>query len=912
MKQINATFRLTIAMVGAVMVSNPVLAQDENEDAASDSQPAIVRPQLNTPIEEIVATGRLLDSTQGLVVERMDDAAVTDLLGADAISRVGDSTVAVALKRVPGLSVVNDKFVYIRGLGERYSQSTLNGARIPSPDLTRNVIPLNIFPTSIVESLRVQKAYTADMSANFAGGSVDIRTKDIPDDFVLTFEIGTGTNSAVSGNVFTYAGGSDDDFGTDDGSRALSSQLLNDVTSFQGNVDTQGILSQLRRQDSATSLADAQLVNRQLGLMLNRGISLEERDPTPDMDFRASVGNRYTLNADWEVGFLVGGSYGQEWREIQRNSTNFNFPEERTDNELEARRSVNISGLGNVGVTFTDEHSLSFTSLYLRNTDDETAIRDFFNENREKSDGIGFRDYRLLFEERDMVVNQLTGEHRIGSETRERFGVISKVFSLLPEDTEVTWYYSESNARTDIPNQVNIAAQTVTDRDTGLVQSSQVALDATAALFRFTNLDDEVESSGIKFNMPFNTERSVFDVSFGFDADQKARVYRQYEFSLGALSVADPSILTGPLGDVFSSANVLNTDNNFVFNRQGTNNQSYLAATMTDAAFAAVDWTFDDRWRVAAGLRWEDYRQAAVDWNPLGFSESDPQVTTDVETLRNGVFQQDDLFPSLALTYMSSWLAETFQLRFGYSETAVRPDLREITDASYIDPITNDLVDGNPGVRPASITNFDVRAEWFLNNGNSYTATFFYKDIDNPIEFFESAASDTTIAREIINAESAEVYGVELEAVNNLDFLGSAFDGFFISGNVTLQDSELVAGEQADAPTNPVRKLTSASDYVANITFGFDSENGKHAATLVYNVFGERLFVSGRNGAPDGFEQPFHGVDATYSWYPTDRLTVKAKLQNILGETIQIEREGIVTFEQDPGSTFGISAQWTY
>lgn len=908
-----SVYAVLLASVLGVPAGYAQDAEDEEEEGATN-RVVIANPlnAISNPIEEIVTIGRLLDSTQNLAIERMDDAAVTDLLGSDAISRVGDSTVAVALKRVPGLSVVNDKFVYIRGLGERYSQSTLNGARIPSPDLTRNVIPLNIFPTSIVESLRVQKAYTPDMSANFGGGSIDIRTKGIPDDFTLSFEIGTGRNSEVRGNVLTYAGGSDDDFGVDDGSRALSQELLGQVGAFQGNVDTQGILANLRSADPNATLADAQLVNRQLGLQLNRGISIEERDPLPDIDARLSIGNRYTLNSDWEVGFLVGGSYGTDWREVERKQANFNFPEERTDVETESRRAVNISGLANFGVNYTDEHSISTTTLYLRSTDDETTIRDFFNENRERSDGIGFREYRQLFEERHMVVNQINGEHRLGAETQNKLGNLAGLIGWVPEDTEITWFYSESDARTDIPNQVNVSAQTVTDPITGIVQSSAVTLDATSARFRFTNLDDDVTSSGVKFVVPFNTDRSLIDISFGIEADQKARTYKQYEFSLGALGVADPSVLQGPIGDVYSSENVLNPDNNFVFDRRGTNNQSYLAATMTDAAFAAVDWTWNDKWRVAAGVRWEDYRQVALDWNPLGFSESDPQITTDPERLEQATFRQDDLYPSLAVTYMSSWLAETFQLRFGYSETAIRPDLREITDASYIDPITNDLIDGNPGVTPAAITNFDVRAEWFLSNGNNYTASVFRKEIDNPIEFFESAASDTTVAREIINAESAEVYGIELEALNQLDFLGSAFEGFFIQGNVTLQDSELVAGEEADAPTNPVRKLTSASDFVANITFGFDSEDGRHAATLVYNVFGERLFVSGRNGAPDGFEQPFHGVDATYSWYPTDRLTVKTKLQNILGETIQIEREGVVTFEQDPGSTFAISAQWTY
>ena len=266
---------------------------------------------------------------------------------------------------------------------------------------------------------------------------------------------------------------------------------------------------------------------------------------------------------------------------------------------------------------------------------------------------------------------------------------------------------------------------------------------------------------------------------------------------------------------------------------------------MTDAAYGYVDWNWRETWRLAAGARWEDYKQVAVDWNPFGYTETDPQVSADPAVLARGAFQKDEFFPAASLTYMSSWWAETFQLRLGFSETAIRPDLREITDASYIDPRTGDLVDGNPGVVPAAVRNFDVRGEWFFTSGDNVTVTLFYKDIDNPIEFFESAASDTTTAREIINADSASVYGVELEGLKTLGFLGDFFSNFFLQGNLTLQDSELVAGIQADAPTNPVRKLTGASDYVANVSLGFDSPGGNHTASIAYNVFGERRYRRG-------------------------------------------------------------------
>src|SRR5690606_30967167 len=199
-------------------------------------------------VDEIVVAGRYRNATRQLIDERLNDAAVTDMLGADTIGRLGDSSVAAALRRIPGLSLVSDKYVYIRGLGERYSASTLNGAHIPSPDLTRNVIPLDVFPTSVVESLRVQKAWSADLPANFAGGSVDIRTRGIPDDLALSFEIGSGFNTESSGTMLSYPGGSRDDLGTDNGERALPASLFERIAEFQAQTDVQGILMHLRRQ----------------------------------------------------------------------------------------------------------------------------------------------------------------------------------------------------------------------------------------------------------------------------------------------------------------------------------------------------------------------------------------------------------------------------------------------------------------------------------------------------------------------------------------------------------------------------------------------------------------------------------------------------------------------------------------
>jgi TonB-dependent receptor len=892
-------------------LQGPLTAQEaaEQDEEADDAK---------GQIEEVVVTGRFISSSQQLVNERMNDAFATDLLGEDTIARLGDSTVGAALRRVPGISLVDDKYVYIRGLGERYSASSLSGAQIPSPDLTRNVIPLDVFPTSIVESLRVQKSWSPELPANFGGGAVDIRTKGIPDGFTMSFEVGSGVNSEASGGGLTYAGGSDDKWGTDDGTRALSGDLLTAIDSLQGQIGVQSLLATLRSDDPTATLADAQELNRSLGLEMNRGLAPTSKDLPADVSVRGAIGNNWLLSDDWEFGAMLGASYQTDWRKTIAYARNFNFPDERTDTEEETTRAITMAGTASFGVKFTEDHELETTTLWLRNTDDETAVTDFFNENRERSDGLGWRNYRFQFEERSMLTNQIRGSHYLGDATRDRLpDFVNSLLGWVPRETEISWFFSDSTAETEIPNQLEIASQTTTDPLTGEVLNEAVTLSSQAADFRFTDLDDEVQNYGWAGTFPLETRRSFIELRGGWQHARKARTYRQSQFSLGALSVGDPATLALPLDQLFSDQVILDPANNFVFDRQGTNNESYIAATMTDAIFGAVDWTLDDTWRLAVGARWEDYRQAAVNWNPFGYSEADPQVTTDPDELAEGIFSEDKVYPSAALTYMTELWAETFQLRFGWSETAVRPDLREITGSSYIDPITGDLTRGNPGVLPSDVTNYDIRGEWFFGNGDNFTVTLFRKEIDKPIEFFESPASDTTIAREILNANEATVEGVEVEFLKELGFLGGPFDTLFVQGNVTVQDSELVCDAnslafqcEADAPTNPIRPLSGASDYVANFMLGFDAPNARHTASVMYNVFGERLYVAGRNGSPDGYEQPFHSLDFTYFWYPTDTMTLKFKARNILQETITIQREGIVVFEEDPGTTFSLSFNW--
>ncbi|MGD8177206.1 TonB-dependent receptor domain-containing protein [Marinimicrobium sp. ARAG 43.8] len=900
----------------SVLVSASVQAQDNDE-----SEPPVVAPPV---MEELLVTGgRLMSGAESLAVERQEAAVATDLLGADQISRIGDSTVALALTRVPGVTLVDDKFVFVRGLGERYSSTTLNGAMVPSPDLSRNVLPLDIIPTSIVDSLAIQKVPSADKPAAFGGGSVDIRTTGIPDELLFSLELGTGTNTASS-DFLTYSGGGDDRWGSDDGTRALSAELNGALDNYRGNLNA----ANMHRLGDFASLSDARAANRELASTLNRDISPRETSGDPDIKAEINLGNNFELSNGMELGFLAGAAYDSGWRNRDVIQRAFLNPQEQVTFEDETIYSVDITGNLSFGLRLNSENTIETTSLWLRNTDDEVSVRNYFNANRFLSDGRGFRATELRYEEREMEVHQIHGEHELGWETLDTLGLEDTLGFL--RGLTFNWYISESEATTDLPNEVNALGSTTTDPNTGEVLSSSFdGANSRAVSYRFSDLQDNVDSNGFSVTMPITTDSWDIKLTGGMDYWQKSRAYRQYEFYLGSTSLgnSDP-LFTQELSDILANENILNPDNGFQVTNSQDNANSYIAANKVNAAFGQLDVTWDYTWRLVVGSRWEDYQQVNLPWEPVkydgsqfpGMDSTNPEVIADY--FQNVTYADDEVFNSVALTWMlQDFWAEDFQLRASFGETTVRPDLREISSASYFDPITDIVVNGNPNVVPSQIDNYDLRAEWFFSGGDNFTLSLFYKDIVNPIEMFEGAATDDNIRAEIHNGDSAELYGLEVEFLKQLGSLSPMLDPFFVQGNFTFMDQELVAGNNADAPTNPVRPMQGASDVVSNLILGFDSPDSMHSATLSYNSFSERLFFAGRNGAPDSYEQPFHSLDFTYSFYPDDHFTVKFKVKNLLDENLTLERtntrsdgssQDIEVYHQERGQELSLSVQYRF
>jgi TonB-dependent receptor len=888
-----ALLGLSAATAGTLV--QVALAQEQQAPAGAQGAPTVM--------EEIVVSGRQRAAADDILEERIDSAVVSDLISADQISRVGDSTVSTALRRLPGVTLVGDQFIYIRGLGERYSSTTVNGAYVPSPDLTRNVIPMDLFPSEIVESLSIQKGYSADQPAAFGGGNVDIRTRTIPEDFEFNVQFGIGTNSEGSDDGIDYSGGSDDDLGTDDGTRALPREVQDAIQTYRGNISDTSILDTLLMDGQQHTLEEAQQINRELATSLYRDVDFRSKSIEPDKSIEVSAGNSWYLgdSEQWKFGVLGLADYSDSWRNRERTIRSVTDPANDVDEQLRTTNQVVLTGSLGLGLDFAGEHRVEATGIYLRNTEDEASLTVGHNFNFPQSSGLGLRNYRIRFEERELELLQLRGTHTVGDAT---LGLLGDWLGFA-KDFTVEWYYSDASATTDLPSEMQFSARDVVDPVTDELVSTSIRSSLSAAEYRFTDLEDSATSYGWQLAVPFSPGNNTVEISGGYDYYEKGRGYLQTQLQLGSTS-APGAVLEGTPGQVFSDANILDPLNGFGLTIGGIGTESYLAGETVDAVWGKVDTTFNERFRVTAGVRWEDFSRLAVPIDPLEFDPDIGIISVPDEDLADFATSGDEFYPSLALTWMQpDFWAEDFQLRLGFSETVARPDLREISDAIYIDPLTEARIQGNPNLVDSNLSNLDLRAEWFFASGDNFTTSLFYKDISDPIETVEQAGTDDNIVLSFINAESAEIYGIEFEGLKGLGFLsdGGWTDAFFIAGNLTLSDSEITIGDAAPNLTNDKRPMTQHSDVVVNFQLGYDSPDTRHSAALAYNMYSERIFFAGRFGADDAKEQPFNSLDLTYSFHPTEKMILKLRLQNLLDEDLVIEQGGVDVLTQTVGLT---------
>ncbi|WP_299077341.1 TonB-dependent receptor [uncultured Paraglaciecola sp.] len=873
--------QLTLAVLASIAMTQGATAQQsQNEDAVLD---------------EVVTTGTRLKGTATAVIEeRKNQAFVADILGAEQISRTGDSDAASALRRVTGLTLVDGKFIYVRGLGERYSSTQLNGAAVPSPDPTRNVIPLDLFPSDIIESLSVQKAFSPSMPASFGGGNVDIRLKTIPDNFLFNMSGNLGYNSENAADALSYQGGDKDWQGRDDGTRAVPQSL-------QTRWDNKQFLDNLEQSVALSLLSD-----------VNRNYDPIAKSVGPDAGFGFSLGNSVDINDNWRIGFLWTSSYDNETTVFEE------YQLEQADRVGDAinivrffddiavtQTTVKWSNMLNLGVDFNRNHRVDYSLILLNDSSDEISESFGHTENLNLAEGLRIRDIEVEYEERKMYTNQIRGMHTLPSLN----------FAGLD------WKYSLGRSLRDAPGNVDarfVLADANQDGVFDVQTESALNNSTTAARYSFQNLHDRLENYGYNLTYPLAFKEWEIELKVGGDFLTKTRSSENRTFDINTRAFVNNATLVGSSFSSILSDQVLGNTDNFnstaIMRDTTIAGDDYIAAQKVDAFYLEADLFYQGKWRFSGGARFEDFRQVVAPFDPRT-NQIDLPDDADRGQL---AFQEDDFYPALAVTYIKD---DSMQFRASVGQTVVRPDLREVSSSTFIDPLTGFPTSGTPGIDTTSILNYDLRFEWYREAGNNLSIGLFYKDMDAPIESVQSPAQDGPPLIKIANAETGELYGIELEFLQGLETFGDGvWDNIFVSGNLTISDSEITLDRQnivdqtglSAAVTNLTRRLTGHSQYVANLQAGYDSDNGEHSLSVVYNVFGERILIPGIDGFDDSYEQPFHSLDTVYKYYPNFNTTVTFKVQNLLGESKALEFEDVLLRSQSKGTKVSLSIKYDF
>jgi len=837
-------------------VEGVVVAKDESTQLDFSLPPAGLELA-----EYVVLVPFIQGSISAVLDERLRSASVSEVLGAEQMSRAGDSDAGSALARVTGLTLVGGEFIFVRGLGERYSATLLNRASVPSPDPSRKVVPMSLFPTGVIESIRVQKSYSPDMPGEFGGGSVDIRTNSIPDENFFNISLSGGFLQRTTGKKgLTYQGGSNDWLGRDDGTRALpdvvAEAIAGDVPLIQANVfNPVGF--------SAEELAV-------FGQAFPVIYDIDEKKNSPDHGASIEAGWVFE-QTDWSVGFLTALSWDQSWsnrNEIRREYI-IGEGELRLADDYALTRtehSVDASGFLTAGLEYKEDHELTLTSILLRQTIDDVNRQVGFD-----LDTGGITDTRsLAYEERDLLSHQIQGRHR---------------FSSL-SNFSIHWDASRARARSITPDQRIHLFQENARSPTGFVFSRR-----TDNNFRnYGDLGDESIEYGVDIELPVTFGPVDLTIKGGWRELNRDRNFNLRRFKFGGIERVSPDIrFLDSLEEIINASTI--GPRGFVIGESTRPTDNSTALLDIEAFYGMLDVSLFERFRISGGVRVEDWTQSANTFRL--FDPNNSPITAELAS--------KDWLPSASLTY---YLTERQQVIASYGETIIRPDLRELSPAEFTDPVLDRPIRGNPDLIQSDIRHYDLRYDFSPTPTELVSLGLFYKEIINPIE--TTIIPSEAFLLSFANAQGAENYGVEFELRKNLGFMGRwvwggvIWDRLTVAGNVSWVESNIKITEQG-ALTSTDRALQGQSPYVLNGQLAYANEDSGLEMAVLYNVAGERISEVGVLGQPDQYAQPFHQLDFTWAWSFSDRAKLKFKAQNLLDSKFKVTQGDKVTQQYQKG-----------
>ena len=754
--------------------------------------------------EEVTVTAEAetpqLFTAEAQLVERKKATVISDNLAAEDMRKNADSNAASAMQRVTGLTVVDNQYVFVRGLGERYSNTQLNGSTLPTTEPEKKVVPLDLFPSALIQSVQVQKTYMPDKQGDFTGGLVQIEPLSFPDRQVFDVSLSYGFNTETTFQDFqTYPGGSSDFLGYDDGTRALPSVIPTDQKVVRESIFTEGF-TRPELQTFGRSFANVWEPRLSASAVPNQSYSVVWGNSTEKLGAVVSFAYNYkNQNQTEEQNF-----YSVSDEEISLQNA-YDFEVSGTD--------TTMGLVGNLSYKIDGSNRIAFENFYTNNSSNETRVFQGFNQDINTE----IVDSRLLWVEESIYSGKVSGEHFFSSLSNSRFD----------------WRGSFSTAVRDEPDM----RETLYEYNPAIDEF--VLADESQSGFRmFNDLNDHVYELGADWSF-YATQWSGLPamikggpyVQFR-DRDFSSRRFRFVNIAPGRFDISQPPEV------LFSEENI---GPNFELREETRATDTYTADQTITAGYGMIDLPFSERWRFVGGVRVERSEQNVSTFD-LFAADPTPLVSNLDDT---------DVLPGLNVVYA---LNNSQNLRFGYSRTVNRPEFRELAPFEFTDVVGGRATVGNPDLRRALISNYDVRWEWFPTSSEVIAASFFYKDFQDPIERTVQATSQ--LRTSFANAEGATNVGLEIEARKQVT------PNVFVSTNYTYVDSDIEIGRAlGEVQTSTSRPLAGQSGNVFNVMAEFQLPRYGFSTRVLYNFFDDRIIDVGSLGLPDILEEGRGSLD---------------------------------------------------
>lgn len=859
-------------------------------------------------LKEVVISAEVVRTTElALQSVKRKSAAMMDGISASRMQLTGDATAVEAAKRVTGVSVEGGKYVYIRGLGDRYSKTTLNGVSIPGLDPDRNSLQMDLFPTNLINNMIVVKNFTADLPADFTGGLMDIETKDFPERKIRSLSFSTAFNPAMhfNSNYLSYDGGNLDFLGFDDGTRKLPDLARS------SNVPTP--ISGAPQQKVIDFI---QSFNQELGA--RQQLSL------PDFSAGFSYGNQIDLPAkenqthNPKLGYILSLSYKTDFKfyedvrygEYQRsiNPAVYELNEATTQTGSMGEYNVLVGALAGVAYKNLDT-KYKLTLMHLQNGESRAAK--FRIENN--GEAVGQSGY--IAESDNLEYNQRSLTSLLFNGTK-LFGESKK--------WEIDWRVSPAFSISNDPD-IRKTAFTLTAVDTLFMAG---AGGNPARIWRYLN---EINATGrVDLTRKYRFAEQDAKLRFGAAYVFKQRFYEILFFDVqffGSQNWNNPDAST-----------VLNTENlypnrpNGIYYQSGNNNPNpneYSSNVHNTAFYVSNEMNLTSKLKTVVGLRAEYYAQRHTGRDQR-YASGDEVNGRNLDN--QVVLESIDLFPSINLifsqTEMQNW-------RASYSRTIARPSFKELSFAQILDPISNRIFNGSlfsytdwdGNLRETRIDNFDLRWELFMEKDQLFSVSAFYKQFDSPIELVRIPEQQTSTEYQPRNVGDGRLYGIELEFRKELSFISPYLFNWNLNTNINWVESQIEmtntefnsrkSYEKVGENILNTRQMAGQSPYVINAGIAYQNQDKGLNAGIFYNVKGPTLSIVGAGLFPDIYLKPFHSLNLSIQKLMGEKQNsaFELKISNILGDTNESYYSSFQAANQiysylNPGRT--ISIGWSY